>query len=315
MTSIRRRALLLLALCAATACGEDAARRPAGSVEEVADRVGIVLPSSSQPAYRTLEQGLVAALREAGHEAVSDGAILEPAAQLALLQRITARKARAIVVAPLDSVTLRPAIDAAADASIPVFTIGLPVPGASVTTHMEADHFATGVIAAEYLSAFIGPGVTAGIVGRLGAHGSREVRAGFDSLMSLNETRVNAGAEESGGTVEGAAAAASALLDREPALKGIIALDPISAQGAASTLFARRRADVIIVSVGANEQTLASIREERVLRAAIVERVEEGARLLAEAIDTQLDGEPVTPSIKVPVRLVNIDSLRARPGN
>jgi ABC-type sugar transport system substrate-binding protein len=319
MTSTRRRASLLLALCASgvfsAACGDDSKQRPAGSVEEVADRVGIVLPVALQPSYRTLQQGLVAALREAGHEAVVEDGITDVAQQAALLGRITARKARAIVVAPLDSVALRPIIDAAGDASIPVFTVGLPVPGARVTTHMEADHFATGVIAAEYLSAFIGPGVTAGVVGRLGAHGSREVRAGFDSLMSLNETRVNAGAEESSGTVEGAAAATSALLDREPALKGIVALDPISAQGAASTLFARRRADVIIVSVGATEQTLAGIREERVLRAAIVERVDEGARLLAAAIDTQLKGEPVTPSIKVPVRLVNIDSLRARPGN
>lgn len=315
MIPSRRCALILLGLLAAAACGDDRAQRPAGSAEEVADRVGVVLPVSVQPAYRTLEQQLVEALQEEGHEAVTESGITGAAEQAALLGQLTARKARAIVVAPLDSVTLRPAIDAAQDASIPVFTIGLPVAGASVTTHTEPDHFASGVIAVEYLSAFIGPGLHAGVVGRLGAHGSREVRAGFDSLMALNETRVNAGSEESGGTVEGAAAATSALLDREPALKGIVALDPVSAQGAASALYARRRADVIIVSIGATEQTLASIREERVLRAAIVERVEEGARLLADAINTQLEGEPVTPSIKVPVRLVNIDSLRVRPGN
>lgn len=314
MIPTRRGALLLLVLCASAACGDDRKQQPAGSVEEVADRIGVVLPIPLQPSYRTLEQQLVAALREAGHEAVTDGGITGAAEQAALLGQITARKARAIVVAPLDSVSLRPAIDAAGDASIPVFTVGLSVPGASVTTHMEPDHFATGMIGAEYLSAFIGPGVTAGIVGRLGAHGSREMRAGFDTVMSV-ETRVNAGAEESGGTEEGAAAATSALLDREPALKGILALDPISAQGAASALFERRRADVIVVSVGATEKTLASIREGRVMRAAIVELVEEGARLLAAAIDTQLEGEPVTPSIKVPVRLVNVDSLRARPGN
>lgn len=314
MIPTRLGALVLLTLCAA-ACGDDRKQPTAGSVEEVSDRVGIVLPTTLQPAYRTFEQGLVAGLREEGHEAVSEGGITGAAEQAALLGQLTARKARAIVVAPLDSIALRPAIDAATDASIPVFTVGLPVPGATVTTHTEPDHFAAGVIGAEYLSAFIGPGVVAGIVGRLGAHGSREVRAGFDSLMALNETRVNAGAAESGGTVEGAAAATSALLDRDPALKGILALDPISAQGAASALFARRRGDVIVVSIGAVDATLASIREERVLRAAIVERVEEGARLLAEAIHTQLEGEPVTSSIKVPVRLVNIDSLRARPGN
>lgn len=315
MTLTRRGTVALFAVLASAACGDERAPRSGGSAEEVADRVGIVLPVPLQPSYREFEQGLVAALEDDGHEAVTESGITGAAEQAALLGQFIARKARAVVIAPLDSVSLRPAIDAARDASIPVFTVGLPVPGASVTTHVEPDHFASGVIAAEYLSAFIGPGVHAGVVGRLGAHGSREVRAGFDSLMSLNETRVNAGAAESGGTVEGAATATSALLDSEPGLKGILALDPVSAQGAVSALLDRRRADVIVVSIGAMEQTLAGIREERVLRAAIVERVDEGARLLADAINVQLQGEPVTPSIKVPVRLVNIDSLRARPGN
>lgn len=314
MNSIRRGVLFVL-LCVAAACNGGDSKGPAASVEEVADRIGIVLPVSVQPAYRTLEQALIEGLSKAGLEAVSETGIAGAAEQAELVQRITARKPRAIVVAPLDSVTLRPAIDNALAASVPVYTIGLPVLGAAVTTHMEADHFAAGVIAAEYLNAFIGAGMRAGIVGRLGAHGSREMQAGFDSVLAQNETRVNVGAAESGGSLDGAGTATSALLEREPRLKAILALDPISAQGVMAALLARRRADIVIVSIGAAPETLVAIRSERMLRAAIVERVEDGARLLAETIDTQLKGEPVTPTIKVPVRLVNIDSLRARPGS
>lgn len=310
MTPLRRVALASLVLSAA-ACDGGGKATP-NSAEAVAGRVGVVLPTAAQPAYKALEEGLRKELDEAGHEIVAE-AVSGVDEQVALLQQIAARKAAAIVVAPLDSMALRPAVDAALAASIPVFTLGLPVHGATVTTHVEQDHYAAGVVAAEYLTAFVGPGVHAGVVGRLGAHGSRELEAGFQSVMGLVDTRVHAGSTESGGTVEGAAAATAELLDRDPDLDAIFALDPLSAQGALSTAFARRRADLVIVSFGATQQTLDAIREARTLRAAIVDRPDEAARLLAEAITTQLEGEPVTPVIKVPVRLVNVDSLGGRP--
>lgn len=278
--------------------------------EAVAGRVGIVLPISVVPSYRILADGLEEALDEAGHETVIEGGIATADEQTALVQRITGRDARGIVIAPLDSATLRPALDAAAAESIPVFTVGLPVRGARVTTHMEPDYHAAGVIAAEYLATFVGPAMHAAVVGNLGAHGSRGMAAAFQAAVVRVKTRAFTGSAESGGTAEGAAAAVTALLAQDPDLDAVFALDPASAQGAMSAALARRRADLVIVSFGATPEVVAAVRDGRPLRAAIVERPDEGARLLGAAIATQLEGEPVTPSIRVPVRLVTSDSVK-----
>jgi ribose transport system substrate-binding protein len=306
------RTIVGLTTLALVACGGDG--RPAASTEEaVANRVGVVLPIVTQPAYEMFGNALREALDSAGHEIVVEGGIADAAEQGALVQRITGRNARAIVIAPLDSVTLRPAIDAAAAASIPVFTVGVPVPGARVTTHTEPDYHAAGVVAAEYMITFVGPDMHAGVVGALGAHGSRELEAGFRSVMGADTVRKHSGAADGGGTVEGAAAATASLLARDPQLDAIFALDAASGLGAMNAVLAARRADVIIVSFGAGTETLDAVREVRPLRAAVVERPDVAARLLGAAIAAQLDGEPVTPSIKSPVRLVTSDSLRRKP--
>ena len=192
MPSIRCGAIILLAMSAAAACGDDGSKRPAGSAEEVADRVGIVLPIPLQSSYRALEQALVAALGEEGHDAVSEDGITGVAEQSALLARLTANKARAIVIAPLDSVALRPAIDAAHDASIPVFTVGLSVPGASVTTHTEPDHFAAGVIAAVMLGRRLGKPVVITARGT-GRHGNTLLLASGGSAFGQIHDRGGTG--------------------------------------------------------------------------------------------------------------------------
>lgn len=302
--------VLALALATAACSGNESG---ADGTASAAGRIGVVLPIASQPEYRTLEVALRKSLDDAGHELVVERGINDAAQQAALVQRFTTQKALGLVIAPLDSTSLRPTVTSAVAAGIPVFTVGVPLPGARVTTHVEADYFAAGVAAAEYVAAFLGRTLNAGIVGRLDAHGSSELIAGFRSIMAVDSARVFSGAAGSQGTVEGGAAAALSLLEKDASLDAIFALDPASAQGAMSTAFARRRADLVIVSYGATDETLAAIRESRPLRAAVVPRLDEAARLLSEAIATQLGGNPVTAAIKAPVRLVNVDSARARP--
>ena len=310
MRTLRAARFLALVFTAAACRGGES---PDGATASAAGRIGVVLPIASQPEYRTLEDALRKSLDDAGHQLVVERGLNDAAQQAALVQRFTAQKALGLVIAPLDSTSLRPTVASAIAAGIPVFTVGMPVPGVRVTTHVEPDYFAAGVVAAEYVAAFLGRTLNAGVVGRLDAHGSRELMAGFRSIMDADSARVYSGAAESGGTVEGAAAASLALLEKDAGLDAIFALDAASAQGAMSTALARRRADIIIVSYGATEETLAAIRETRPLRAAVVPRLDEAARLLSEAIATQLGGEPVTASIKAPIRLLNVDSVRARP--
>lgn len=306
-----RTAIATVALCGAlslVACG-GGSEEP-GPERSVAGRVGIVLATAGDDDVRLLADSVHAALEEHDQEAVVQGANGDPARQRQLVETFTSQKARAIVVAPADSGSLRPALDAARRAGIPVFTIGRPVAGAQVTTHVDPDFHAAGVAAAEYVGAFLGLDLHAAVVGPLAAHGSGQLEAGFRSTIAIDTARVYAGAATTDGTREGAAAATVALLEKDPSLDAVFALDRLSALGAMDAAYARRRADLVIVSFGTTPEITAAIGDTGPMRAAIVLRIAEGARLLAEAIDTELGGEPVTPAIRIPVRLVTVDSVK-----
>lgn len=283
-----------------------------GQPHSAAGRVGVVLGANANSEYRELDAAVRKALEEHDQELVVQNAAGDPARQRQLVETFASQRARAIVVVPIDSTTLRPAIDAAGNAGIPVFTIGYPVPGARVTTHMEEDFQAAGLAAAEYIAAFLGPKLHAAVVGRRAAHGSRELESAFRAAITVVDTRVVSGAGNSDGvTRESAAAATTALLEQDPDLDAIFALDPVSALGAMDAAYARRRADLVIVSNGSAPEVTSAIGETGPMRAAVVQRLDEAARMLAETIVTQIEGDPVTPAIKVPVRLVTADSVKA----
>ena len=300
---------LTILFAASAACGGDG-NGDAPASQDAAGRVGVVLASPAQPQHAELERSVRQALEEQDQELVVQSANDDPARQQQLVQTFASRGARAIVVVPIDSASLRPAIDAAANARVPVFTIGLPVTGARVTTHMESDFTAAGVAAAEYIKAFLGRGLHAAVVGRVGAHGTRELDAAFRAAVTADTVGVMSGTGDGGGTREGAAAAVTALLERDPSLDAVFAMDPVSALGAMDAAYARRRADLVIISFGSSPEVLASIGDTGPMRAAVVPRLDEAGRLLAEAIVTQLGGDPVTAAIKVPVRLVTADSAK-----
>lgn len=301
--------IALIATIALAACG-GGKTDGTGQARSAEGRVGIVVGPAGGGEGARLADSLHVALEEHDHEAVVEAANGDAARAQTLVQTFTTQGARAIVVVPADSGSLRPAIDAARRAGIPVFTIGRPVAGARVTTHVDADFAAAGVAAAEYVGAYLGLRLHAGVVGPLDAHGSRALEAAFRRTIAIDTARVYAGGGNSDGTREGAAAATTALLDKDPSLDAIFALDPASALGAMDAAYAQRRADLVIVAFGATPEVTAAIGDTGPMRAAVVPRTAEGAKLLAEAIATEIGGEPVTPAIRFPVRLVTADSVR-----
>lgn len=304
--------VLALATCIAlslAACGGDDAAAP-GREQSAAGRVGLVIPSATHPAHQEFERTLRKGLKDEKEELAVQPSNGDAARAADLLRTFTSQRARAIVVAPGDTVSLRAAIDAAATARVPVFTVDLPVPGSRTTTHVEPDHHAAGGAAAAYLGTFLGDRGRTTIVGRLGWHGTREAEAGYRTTMNRFTGRVVTAPLATDGTRAGAAARVTALLGADRDLDGIFALDPETALGAMDAAFASRRADLVIVSFGATQPVLDAVRDERPIRAAVLPRPEEAARRLAETIAKHLGDEPVTPILKVPVRLVNVDSVK-----
>lgn len=309
-TPIARTPILpLIALATAlAACGggtsEDA------PPTDATGRVGLIVPNAGDADAAAFQRLLRRALQERDREIAVQQSGPDPAQQAALLERMAADRPVAIVVAPTDSLRLVPAIQAAARGGVPVFTLDMPATKSGAITHVGPDWYTAGVVAAEYINAFVGDSARTAIVGRLGGHGGLEMDAGFRATMRGRTDRVFVGAFEGGSTRESAAAAAREVIARDPGLDAFFALSADAALGAMDAALAARRADIVVVGYGGGPEVFEAIGMLNPLRATLVPQTAAGAERLAELIAKQLAGEPVTPTYRVPLRLVTADSVR-----
>jgi ribose transport system substrate-binding protein len=246
-------------------------------------RIGVSLASRALPFYQALEAGMREAARRARYELVVSDANLDPAAQRSQIESMLQQRVDAIVVAPVDTLAVVPAIERANAARIPVFSVNLAPQGGRIVSHVQSDHVAAGRIAAEYLAAFLGDRGEVTIVSRLGVPWLMERERGFRDAL-----RVHRGVR----------------------IVDIFAVDDAGALGAYDAAMKRFRADLFVVGNDPSGETVELIRSEGPLKAALVQQPRRMGERLIQLLVRHFDDEPVAPRVLVPVRLVNVDSLR-----
>jgi ribose transport system substrate-binding protein len=293
------------------ACGGDDSGWGRGFGGGGRKRIGVALPSRALPFYQAVEAGLRAAARRARYELVVVDANLDPAAQRTQVEGLVQQRVDAIVVAPIDTLAIVPAVERANSARIPVFSVNLAPSGGRIVSHVQSDHVGTGRIAAEYLAAFLGDRGEVAIVTRPGVPWLREREQGFRAALQAHRgVRIV-------DSIDAGSSRARGLELIEPMLRarretdGIFAVDDASALGAYDAAMARFRADLLIVGTDPSSDALQFIHNEGPFKATLVQQPRRMGEQLIELAVRHFDDEPVAPRVLVPVRLVNVDSLRA----
>jgi ribose transport system substrate-binding protein len=301
---------LILALAAGACGGDDSwGRRFGGGGRK---RVGVALASRAHPFYRDLEAGLRAAAARARYELVVTDANFNAATQRTQAEGLVQQRIDALLIAPADTLAIVPAVERANAARIPVFTVNLPAKGGRVVSHIESDHVGMGRIAAEYLAAFLGGRGEVAIVTHSGVPWLVEREQGFRTAMREHKTVRIVDSVDAGGSREGALSLLETLLQARRETDAIFAVDDGPALGAYDAAIERRRADLFIVGCDGSPATLELIRSEGPFKASVVQQPRQMGVRVIQLMVRHFDDEPVAPRVLIPVRVVNVDTLRRK---
>lgn len=282
----------------------------AGCAERRAGKViGVSLLTKEHVFYRDLEKGLRETAAKYNFDLIINSGDWDLAKHQAQMENYIVQKVDAIIVCPVDSKGIGPAIQKANLAGIPVFTADIKAEGGQIVSQIASDNVAGGRLAAEYLAgllqgkgevAIIDQPITQSVIDRV---------SGFMEEISKHPG-IKVVARPSGdGVRDKAMKAAEDLLQGYPNLAGIFGINDDSALGALAAVEAAGRRGIVIVGYDGIPEARQAILRGSALKADVVQYPLDIGRITIETIAQHLEGKPVPQDI--PVKVGIIDSSNA----
>ena len=266
-------------------------------------RIGVTLLTKEQEFYRQLEGGLRREGAAKGYRLLVTSGDFDLARQQAEIDNFVVQRVDAIIVCPVDSKGIGPAIQRAKAAGIPVFTADIRAYGVSVVAHVASDNREGGREAAAFMAKAIGQRGTVGIIGQAETETGYERAHAFTNAMAAYPNVHLVGELNGGGVRDRALKVAEDMLQAHPDLTGIFAINDEMALGALSAAQARGKtpADFTIVGYNADPEAVTAIRGHTPLKADIVQHPDQIGVGTIDAISRFFAHEPVDSLITIPV--------------
>jgi ribose transport system substrate-binding protein len=300
----RKKSALVLSLVIAAALFPGCGRR------ENQKTIGISLLTKEHVFYRDLEKAMRDAAAAHRFHLIINSGDWDLARHQAQIENFIVQKVDAIIVCPVDSKGIAPAIQKANAAGIPVFTADIKAEGGKIVSQIASDNVAGGRLAAQYLArllngkgevAIIDQPVTQSVIDRV---------SGFlEEIAKYPEIRVVA-RPNGDGVRDKAMKAAEDLLQGFPRLAGIFGINDDSALGALAAVEAAGRKEILIVGYDGIPEARQAILRGSPLKADVVQYPLEIGRITIETIAKHLAGEQVPPDIPVKVGIVDVSNAR-----
>lgn len=290
-------AFLCLALAVAGAgCGQRNSGRKV---------IGVTLLTKEHVFYRDLESGLRAAAEQKSYDLLITSGDWDLAKQQGQIENFIVQKVAAIIVCPVNSKGIGPAIEKASQAKIPVFTADIKADSGPVVSHVASDNFLGGKLAGEYMAkALAGKGKVAVIDQPIVESAIERVR-GFEEVIKQHPEMQIVAKPTGDGVRDKAMKAAEDLLQGFPDLQGIFGINDDSALGALSAMESAGRKGIVVLGFDAIPEARAAILRGTALKADVVQNPKVIGQTTIETIDRYLKGEPVPRLIPVEVRVVD----------
>ncbi|ABG03915.1 periplasmic binding protein/LacI transcriptional regulator [Rubrobacter xylanophilus DSM 9941] len=304
---MRRAALcvLLVVLAAALVAG---CGRGGGGGEEGQRTIGLSISTLNNPFFVTLRDGAQRAAKEAGVELIVSDAQNDAAQQQDDIQAFITQQVDAILVNPVDSEAVVPAIQAANDAGIPVIALDRGAAGGEIETLIASDNVEGGRMAARELIRLVGSGPVAQLEGIPGTSAARDRGKGFEEVIEGQDAvRLVASQPANFDRAQGLNVTQN-ILQAHPEIKGIFAQNDEMALGAVRALGERAGTEVKIVGFDAIEDALKAIRDGRMNATIAQQPAKMGSLGVRNAIKV-IEGESVPKNIPVEVRLVTKENV------
>ncbi len=297
-------AMLLLAVLA-TAVAVGCQR---GGGEGGGQRMGLSISTLNNPFFVTLRDGAQSAADDAGAELIVSDAQNDTAQQQDDIQNFVTQQVNVILVNPVDSDAVVPAIEAANQANIPVIALDRGASGGELATTIASDNVQGGDLAGEELIRLVGSGSVAQLEGTPGADPARDRGQGFqDAIDAQSAVEVVASQSANFDRAEGLNVAEN-ILQANPDIAGIFAQNDEMALGAVQALGDSAGDEVKIVGFDAIEDALSAI-QDGTMNATIAQRPDVMGSLGVENAISIVNGESVEENIPVEVQLVTPENV------
>ena len=298
-------AALFIAGCgAATLEGEN--KTESGPVKEKDTSelvVGVSISTLNNPFFVSLEQGITDLADEQGTKVKSVDAQDDTAKQTNDIDDLIQQGVDILLINPVDSAAITPAVESANAAGIPVITIDRSSDGGEVLTLVASDNVEGGEMAAKYIEEISGTDVnTVQLEGVPGASATRERGEGFTnvaekSLNVLDSQTANFDRAEGLTVMEN-------MLQANPDIQAVFAQNDEMALGAIEAIqSAGKTGEIQVVGFDGTEDGIKAVEDGR-LSATVAQQPEEMGKLAMQAAFDYFSGETIEEYIASPLELV-----------
>ena len=298
--------LVLAVLASSLAVG--CQRGEGGGGDGGGQRIGLSISTLNNPFFVSLRDGAQQAADEAGVELIVSDAQNDAATQQDDVQNFVTQQVDAILVNPVDSEAVVPAVQAANQADIPVIALDRGASGGEIATLIASDNVEGGGLAGEELIELVGSGPVAQLEGIPGASPTRDRGQGFEEAINAQDAvELVASQTANFDRAEGLNVTEN-ILQSNPEIKGIFAQNDEMALGAVRALGNRAGTDVKIVGFDAVEDALKAIQDGK-MNATVAQQPDRIGSLGVENAMKVIEGESVDKNIPVPVKLVTEENV------
>ncbi|GEA14968.1 D-ribose ABC transporter substrate-binding protein [Moorella sp. E308F] len=272
--------------------------------------LGFSFGQSVHPFFIAMEKGARDAAEKAGVKLLVTSANYKIENQISNVEDLIQQKVDAILLNPIDSKAIAPAVNAANNAKIPVITVDIAAVGAPTAAHVASDNKAIGGIAAKYIIQKLnGKGKIAMITWpTITSCLDREV--GFEEVMKNEGKDIQIVAKQDGGMERAKAlSVAENILQAHPDIQAIFAVNESAAMGALSAVQSRGLKDIFIIGVDSTPDNLKAIKDKTQLTATVAQNPYEMGKVAVELALKKLKGENIPTWNPIPTDLVTIDNV------
>ncbi len=278
---------------------------------EARGTIGVSLMTLTNPFFKVIGDSITADADQLGYATVVLGADYDPEKQANQVNDFIVQEVSAIVLAPYDSKAIGPAIENADRAGIPVFTVdnGCLAPDCRVVSHVATDNYSGGRQAGDAMIEALGQaGGKVAILDhnltescQLRVKGFKEV---IDGHNATAENRIEIVNElPCGGDRAQGYDATQAILQSDPDIVGIFAINDPAALGASAALVEANKAEqVTIIGFDGQPEGKKAIRDGRIY-ADPIQFPDLMGKKVVELIMMHSDGERLKPEYLIETKL------------
>ena len=261
--------------------------------------VGLSISTLNNPFFVSLSEGAKAKASEAGVDLIVVDARDDTAKQTNDIDDLISKKISVLIVNPVDSDAVAPAVKDAISAGIKVVSVDRVVNGVDVDCAIASDNVLVAQKATEYLLELAGegakvaelegvPGASATIDRGVGSHNVAD-----DHLDVVSKQTANFNRSEGMTVMEN-------MLQANPGITGVFALNDEMALGAVEAISGK---DIVVVSFDAADDALTAVEAGR-MAATVAQKPDLMGATAVETAMKLIAGESVGKNILVKVELV-----------